>query len=126
MSAAHVMMMLLSGTSTVAMAVGLNTTTASGQSFDSEITSNIVSATVTGGTAPYTYAWTVTTSDGIVALNPTSPSTAFRKSGGVQGTTYSGTAVLTVTDSAAVVRVSATVNISLRCREDPTGGTGTL
>ena len=126
MSAAHVMMMLLSGTSTVAMTVALDTTTASGGSWDSTITSNTVSATVTGGTPPYTYSWAVTTSDGIVALNPTSPSTAFRKTGGVAGTNYSGTAVLTVTDSAAVVRVSETVNISLRCRDDPTGGTGTL
>lgn len=126
MSAAKRLMMLLGGVATAPMAVALNTTSATGASFNSEITSNIVSATVSGGTAPYTYAWTVTTSDGIVALNPTSPSTAFRKTGGVAGSTYSGTAVLTVTDSAAVVRVSATVNISLRCREDPTGGTGTL
>lgn len=109
--------------SAASLAVALSSTMAQKlNGTSSTITSPTISATVTGGTAPYTYSWAVTTSDGIVALNPTSPSTAFRKTGASEEVTYEATAILTVTDNVGTVVASPMVTIRLRFLT----GTGTL
>lgn len=61
---------------------------------------NVCTATVTGGIAPYTYAWAVTTlgSFTISATNPTASSTSFHASMPA-GNDTDGTAHVTVTDS---------------------------
>lgn len=96
-----------------ALAVSLNTTIASKSGLLSTLTTNVVTGTPSGGTAPYTYSWAVTTSDGIFAVSPTASSTAFRKLDADEDQDYVGTAKLTVTDAAADVVVSATVSITI-------------
>lgn len=72
------------------------------------ITTNQVTATPSGGASPYTYAWTLVTSDGgtWTAKSPTSASTKFSCSGVGAGIDYTATFLCTATDS--------------------TGGTGTV
>jgi hypothetical protein len=120
---AHLMLpMLLSSVS--AIALSLSTTSASGISGSSTCTSNTVTATASSGVPPYTYSWAVTSAFSIVALNPTSPSTAFQVTGLARGASATGTAVLTVTDSAAQTKQSPPVNIELE--RSTIGGGGTL
>jgi hypothetical protein len=68
------------------------------------ITTNTVTATPSGGTGPYTYAWTLISHDGPV--NPTATSaataaTAFTQTGVGPGEIYSAVFRCTVTDSLA-------------------------
>lgn len=68
------------------------------------VTSNIVTATPLGGTAPYTYAWTA--SSGLTALSPNLAQTAFR--GSVPPEDFLlGEATVTVTDSLGVTGTAA-------------------
>jgi hypothetical protein len=78
------------------------------------LTTNSITATVTGGVSPYTKLWMIDTADGIVAVTPTALSTAFRKTNTLEGSSYSGTAELRVTDAAGTVAYSATVNITIQ------------
>lgn len=75
------------------------------------ITSSTAYATPTGGTSPYTYAWTKVGGDTMTATNPTSASTAFRLGVG-PGDSKSATYRCTVTDSLGQT-ASGTVNITL-------------
>lgn len=61
------------------------------------ITSSTATATPTGGTAPYTYAWTKVSGDTMTVTNSTSASTAFRTSVG-PGDVKTATYRCTVTD----------------------------
>lgn len=63
------------------------------------LTTPVCTATVTGGTGPYTYLWTIPGATGITINTPTSTSTTFSATGSLDGTVKSGTATITVTDS---------------------------
>ena len=76
-----------------------------------QITSGIATATPTGGTAPYTYAWTKVSGDTMTVTNSTSASTAFRASVG-PGDSRSATYRCTVTDKNGL-SAQDTVSITL-------------
>src|SRR5690349_3453812 len=71
----------------------------------SPVVSVNVTATPTGGAAPYTYSWSVT--GGITATAPTNAVTTMSASL-VDGSTASGTATVTVTDSLGTVATDST------------------
>lgn len=72
------------------------------------------SAAATGGTAPYTYAWTYVSGDtSIGATSPTSASTTFGRSSMADMTTYTASWKCTVTDSVAAT-ATATIGVSFR------------
>jgi len=62
------------------------------------ISTNSVTVTVSGGVAPYTFAWTGA-SGAWTIINPTSDTTAFRRSSVGAGTNDSRTFTCTVTDA---------------------------
>lgn len=77
------------------------------------LTAGINSATVTGGVAPYTYAWSWQSGGtGITINSPSSAVTSFTASGVTPGQTLTGTALLTVTDNVGQ-QTTATVPVSL-------------
>lgn len=68
----------------------------------SSLTTNSVTATPSGGFAPYTYAWTLITNGGrnaSTAGSPTSATTTFTKTGLINGDSIDDTWRVTVTDS---------------------------
>jgi hypothetical protein len=69
----------------------------------------IVTANVTGGTAPFTYAWTA--DSGWSALSPTNYATSFRSPGLSPGDEANGSAYVTVTDANGATAVSNTVDL---------------
>jgi hypothetical protein len=70
--------------------------------------------TATGGTAPYTYAWTwVVGGTGITIVSPTASATRFSGTNALDGTVKSGTARCTVTDDVAA-EVYVDVAVQLR------------
>ena len=70
------------------------------------VTTNSLTVSPTGGTGPYTYAWTLATGN-FTILTPTAAATAFRASVAI-GETVEDIATCTVTDS-----LSATASISI-------------
>lgn len=88
-------------------------TTGSGASASGVVTSEIVSSVVTGGTGPYTYAWTHISGDTeISATAPTGSSTAFTATC-YDGVTYQAMFRLTVTDANGET-TTADVSVTLR------------
>ena len=76
---------------------------------DSTATTNSITVTPTGGTAPYTYAWTKTSGDGTV-VSPTKATTRFSQFL-ENNTAASGVFLCTVTDSlGATASDSVTAN----------------
>jgi hypothetical protein len=101
------------------LAVSLNRSSVSGSATTSTITTNSVSATGSGGTSPYTYAWSrVSGNSAITATNANSRSTSFTRSSCVAGTSYSATWRCQVTDSAGTIVYSSNVSVTITC----TGG----
>lgn len=98
------------------MVVSLDTTHATGTTTGTSATSNTVSATVSGGTAPYSYSWAVTNEGdaAIFAVSPTTPATAFRDNDLSPGDFHRASAILTVTDALMRTADSATVTCNLR------------
>ena len=76
---------------------------------DSTATTNSITVTPTGGTAPYTYAWTKTSGDGTV-VSPTKATTRFSQFL-YNNTAASGVFLCTVTDSLGAT-ATASVNAS--------------
>jgi hypothetical protein len=100
------------------------------------IVTDSVTVTATGGTAPYTYAWTrIAGSALIAATSTTAATTTFTGTTLVSGTTYDATFRCTVTDAAAATKtVDVVVSITreaMLATASPTtlyksGGTGTI
>lgn len=68
----------------------------------SSLTTNTITANVTGGFAPYTYAWTLIANGGrnaSTASNASGASTSFTKTGLISGDSIDDTWRVTVTDS---------------------------
>lgn len=65
----------------------------------SSLTTSNATATASGGTGPYTYAWTLPSGLGVVANSPSSATTSFTASGLSPGNLVSATATVTATDS---------------------------
>lgn len=76
--------------------------------FDTAIT-GYVYANVTGGTAPFTYAWTA--DSGWSALSPTNYATSFRSPGLNPGDEATGSAYVTVADANGATAVSNIVDL---------------
>lgn len=95
------------------LAVSLSDDAVSGASHGSgTATTNSVTATVTGGTGPFTYAWTLSHTDGIpnpTANSPSSATTTFTQTGLAPDDFVSSTWLLTVTDANGVT-TTATVD----------------
>lgn len=74
-------------------------------------TTNAVTATPSGGTGPYTYAWTYVSGDTFTVNSPAAASTTFSRSLAVDDT-FAGEYRVTVTDSLAAT-ASAVVAVSI-------------
>lgn len=86
----------------LSLAVSLNTDTVSGFSAGTgTATSDLAIATATGGTAPYTYAWTLAAppDNPCVANAPTSGTTDFTMTGMGPGDSYLAYWIVTATDA---------------------------
>jgi hypothetical protein len=99
------------------LAVSLSADSVHGRSHGTgTATTSIVTATPTGGTAPYTYAWSLVDTDGTPnpdADNPTSAATSFTQTGMNPDDYIASNWLLTVTDTNGVTttaNVSATFN----------------
>jgi hypothetical protein len=64
------------------------------------VSSNPVTATVTGGVSPFTYSWVIVSGTSVIITNPSSATTQFEK---VTGTSVTAGARCTVTDSLGAV-----------------------
>lgn len=106
------------------LVVSLNRTSVSGSSTSSNITTNSVSATGSGGTSPYTYAWSRVSGDSsITASSSANRTTSFSRTGCIAGTAYSGVWRCQVTDAAGTIVYSDNVSITITCTA-PSGGGG--
>ena len=91
---------MLLGSGFPPLQVSLSSSSISQTDTGSTIISGTVTATPSGGSgAGYSYAWTVSTSDGIYATSPTSATTAFEKDGAALSSSYNAIAYVTVTDT---------------------------
>ncbi|MFA6031808.1 MAG: hypothetical protein WC889_02775 [Myxococcota bacterium] len=72
-----------------------------------------ISATPTGGTAPFAYAWTKTMGDAISITSPSTQSTAFLGGGMLVGEIRGATFRCTVTDANMVVALSDLVTVTV-------------
>lgn len=63
-----------------------------------QITSNVASLTITGGSGSYAYLWSYVSGDSFTILTPTASTTQYRTSG-VVPVSLSGTYICTVTDT---------------------------
>jgi hypothetical protein len=99
--------------------VSLDTTNAYGNDNDGgvtpygSVTSNAVTVTVSGGTAPYTYAWEYV--DGSIAVVPVAPTSASTTFTATVGSEYPTIAIYRckVTDANGEIIYTANVNIQL-------------
>ena len=96
-----------------AFQIALSTTNLYRSGNTSTITTGSVSATFTGGTAPYVSSWSVVSGDGITSVNPTLPSTAFRRINTIPNDSYFGEATLNVTDALGKTAQSSIVYVQI-------------
>jgi len=109
------------------LAVGLSATSVfgnvnSGGAID--ITTPSVTATPTGGSAPYTAAWTQTGGDTFTITNPSALTTSFVGVAVAPSTASTGTFVCTITDASGQSIASAVV--TAKARNIGTSGGGVL
>lgn len=81
----------------------------SGFGSGSTINTSPSTASVVGGTPPYTYAWTFEGGDALTALSPSSASTAFQSTTAQIGEPQSATFNCSVTDSLGAIGTSNSV-----------------
>ena len=101
--------------------VSLSRTFVSRSSNLADITTASVSATITGGTAPFTTKWEMEESGGILPTSPDTPSTAFSIRG-ASFDIYTAVAVLSVSDAAGRSIQSSQVSIIITRTKTGTGG----
>lgn len=95
-----------------AFTVALDTQTANGTGPNGTVTTNNVTATPAGGTAPYTYAWEYVSGDlGISATAAAAATTAFSATG--TNVEKLGTWRCKVTDNLSAVAYSAPVSVDI-------------
>lgn len=73
----------------------------------------LCACSLTGGTSPYSYLWTMTSGGGLSILSPTSSATQFRALGMAFGNVREATFICTVTDSLGAVVASNTVAVRI-------------
>lgn len=90
---------------------------------DSIVVSDPVTATPLGGLSPYSYLWSIVSSDGhsFTITAPTSATTSVRCNLSVPGASASGSLQCSVTDSSGLSGTSATVPFTLT-NTSPSGG----
>ena len=77
----------------------------------SSATTNSVTVTPSGGTSPYTYAWTLLSGDTLTVTSPSAATTTFSKTGMGTGDSFSATYRCTVTDSTGGTPLTATADV---------------
>ena len=77
-----------------------------------QLTSNSTTATPTGGTPSYTYAWAQTSGDTLTITSPSAATTAFRGTP-PSGLALEGNFACTVTDANGRTAVSGPVSVTL-------------
>lgn len=94
-----------------ALSASVNPGSASSSGGAASQTTNSVTVTPSGGTSPYTYAWTWASGGAsITTTSPTAATTTFSATGLTSGETRSGQARCTVTDN---VSATATIDVSV-------------
>jgi hypothetical protein len=73
------------GTPPPSFSASADNTAPSAVASTSSVTTGTVNVSTSGGTSPFTYAWTKLDGDAVTALSPTSASTQFRGTGMVSG-----------------------------------------
>ena len=91
-------------TFTPPLTLSLSATSVSGFSFGGTVFTNNVTVTPSGGQAPYTYAWVLSSGDGEISY-PTAATTNFYDTPGIEVTT-SGQFICTVTNALGSIAVS--------------------
>jgi hypothetical protein len=79
----------------------------------STVVTGTITATASGGTPPYHYAWRSDESDGITALAPVAASTSFKRSGMFSGDTYQGIFYCAVVDALGAIANSDAVTVTI-------------
>jgi hypothetical protein len=86
----------------------------SGLASSGSVTTASVTSTVSGGTAPYTYAWSKRSGHSAITINtPTASSTSFTVNPAFDGPAYVAEIILTVTDVNGAVAVSAVLYVEI-------------
>lgn len=96
----------------VDLAVSVSPASRSTVGSTSSLTSDAVTATAAGGTAPYTYAWTKLSGGSVTITSPTAATTTFSATGMLTGESRTAYFNCTVTDTATDTVTSATVTVS--------------
>lgn len=99
-----------SASTALSASVTASTVTATGTG--STVTSSSVTVTPSGGTNPYTYAWTVASGSGVSAVSNTAATTTFQATGLAAGGSATAVMRCTVTDNVAAT-FTVDVNVTL-------------
>lgn len=112
---------------TPAVSVTLSASSVSGSGSTDSITTGNITATASGGTSPYTYAWARRSGDSnTTATKPSNTRSAFNRTGCIAGTSYSATWRCTVTDVNGNSAQSSNLSVTITRTGSSGGGGGTF
>lgn len=112
---------------TPAVSVTLSASSVSASASTESITTGNITATASGGTAPYTYSWARRSGDSsITATKPNSATSAFQRTGCIAGTSYTARWRCTATDANGNSNESSNLTITIERTGSSGGGGGTF